>query len=74
MTPSAKALVKSTVIQTKSLKMPPSCSVIQFFQATFLKTIASNWNQEFVTSAKALQTKFLFPTVAPSVFLAKRPR
>jgi hypothetical protein len=48
--------------------------VIQFFQATFLKTIASNWNQEFVTSAKALQTKFLFPTVAPSVFLAKRPR
>jgi hypothetical protein len=35
---------------------------------------ASNWNQEFVTSAKALQTKFLFPTVAPSAFLAKRPR
>ncbi len=72
LTPSSSTLVSDVVDSIRSLIIPPNCSPNQFRRCAIINRLDLSWNDEWVTSSVASQTKSFFPTVTHSAILATK--
>ena len=68
--PSSAILVNDKVSSIRSLIPPSTCTYKQFVRSAISSKLADDWNDEWVSSDKASQTRSFFPTVSHSDVLS----
>ena len=68
--PSSAILVNDKVSSIRRLGPPLTCTYRQFVRSAISTKLADDWNEEWVSSEKASQTRSFFPTVSHSDMLS----
>ena len=68
--PSSAILVNDKVSSIRRLGPPLTCTYRQFLRSAISTKLADDWNEEWVSSEKASQTRSFFPTVSHSDMLS----